>query len=201
MSMHPTRLLPVLGFAALLSATCAWAQIDTEWLYHAAPDADPAQELVPGETFPFLDRGPSADVDDNQPITLYLLTRQNFAGDAEEQVYLRWWDGYMSHWIMGSWVKNIRVSPDDLRFRGCPADGASPVFLDLWRIEIPAWITQPGHNYYAIQAKAWRDGHADMRYLLARPGGDFGGTNPLGQAWSASEDFEGQDWLVNVTGE
>lgn len=204
-----SKLAPLLLLlTASLPLHQALAQINTDWLYHAAPNADPALELVPGESHPFLVRGPSPTIPDAQPITLYLLTRQNFAGDAEEQIYLRWWDGYMAHWIMGSWVKNIRLGDDPNvdpsiapRFHGLPSQDQPPVTLDLWRVDIPAWVTQPGQNYYAIQAKAWHNGHTDMRYLLSRAGGDFSGSNALGQVWSASDDFEGQDWKMNVAGD
>lgn len=182
-------------------ALSASARIATEWIYHAASDVDPATEMVPGEDHPFLVSGGSSTIHDDQAVTIYLLTPQNFAGDMEEQLYIRWWDGYMAHWVMGVWVKNIDVGGAAAAFRGEPAEDAAPVMLDLWRAEIPAWVTQPGINYYAIQLKGYLNGQIEVRYLLRESGGDFCGANALGQVWSVSEDFEGQDWRITITGE
>ena len=104
----------------------------------------------------------------------------------------------MAHWVMGTWVKNIRLSPS-LQLRGKPAAGEGEVMLDLWRVDVPSWITQPGENFYAIQLKGCRGDVSEERYLLRRAGGDFSRTNPLGQAWSSSEEFDGQDWSVVIT--
>ena len=104
----------------------------------------------------------------------------------------------MSHWIMGTWVKNIELDAArrETRLHDQPAEGTATV--DLWKIDIPAWITQPGENFYAIQLKGYADGASEERYLLRKPGGDFSRTNNLGQIWSASEEFDGQDWMINI---
>jgi hypothetical protein len=127
-----------------------------------------------------------------------LLTGADFAGELDEQVFVRWWDGTMSHWIMGSWVKHVTLdaSRPETAFHGQPTEGT--VTLDLWKIEIPPLVTQPGENFYAIQIKGYSQDSADERYLLSRPGGDFSRTNRLGQIWSSSEEFDGQDWMVNI---
>ena len=116
----------------------------------------------------------------------------------DEQIYVRWWDGTMSHWVMGTWVKNVILdaAQSDARFHDLPTEGIAP--LDLWKIEIPPWITQPGENFYAIQLKGFAQNTSDERYLLSKPGGDFSRTNNFGQVWSASEEFDGQDWVIHV---
>ena len=181
----------------LLSASAVRADIQTEWAYHAVGSGNRISEQVPGESQPFLANG-TDQVNDGESITLFILTAQNFAGDMDEQIYVRWWDGTMSHWIMGSWVKNVALDAarPEAQFRGLPTEGT--VGLDLWKVEIPAWITQPGENFYAIQLKGFAHDAAEEIYLLSKPGGDFTQTNNLGQVWSASEEFGGQDWMVNI---
>lgn len=177
--------------AALLLARPAVAQfdapdIDTSALLHAIPGADPAAQNVPGESFPFLQLPPAGS---DAPAIVHLITPTDFAGPLDEQVYVRWWDGHSAHWVMGCWVKNVQgaaVSPL------LPPDER----LDLWRVEIPASARQDGPQYYAIQVKGVDGSRSVERYLLARPGGDFTRTNALGQIWSSSEEFEGQDWPV-----
>ena len=165
-----------------------------DWAYHAAEGVEAAAEKVPGEEFCFLANGRSA-IPQNEPVTLYVMTDRGFAGDFDEQVFVRWWDGYMAHWVMGTWVKNIRLSPS-MQVRGRPEEGEK--LVDLWRVDIPAWITQPGDNFYAIQLKGCNAGYCEERYLLRRGEGDFSRRNPLGQAWSSSEEFDGQDWRVKI---
>ena len=181
----------------LLSAPMARADIQTEWAYHAVGSGSRISEQVPGEAHHFLSNG-TDQVNDGDTITLYVLTAHDFAGAMDEQIYVRWWDGTMSHWIMGSWVKNVALDAvlPESQFRGLPAEGT--VGLDLWKVEIPAWITQPGENFYAIQLKGFADDTSEERYLLSKPGGDFTQTNNFGQVWSASEEFGGQDWMVNI---
>lgn len=188
---------PVFLLFALLAAQPALAELQTDWAYHAIGSDSRLTELVPGENFKFLANG-TDQVGDTETVTLYVLTAHDFAGDMEEQIFVRWWDGTMSHWIMGSWVKNLTLdaSRPDNRFHGLPMEGT--VSLDLWKIEIPAEITQPGENFYAIQLKGYAPGTSEERYLLSKPGGDFSQTNNLGQAWSASEEFDGQDWKINI---
>ena len=180
-----------------LLAVAARADLQTDWAYHAIGSGDRATERVPGESFTFLGNG-TDQVPDNDTVALHVLTARNFAGDMDEQIYVRWWDGYMSHWIMGIWVKKIPLDAarPESTFRGAPDKGTAEI--DLWKIDVPAWITQPGENFYAIQLKACAPDTAEERYLLSRPGGDFSQTNNLGQIWSASEEFDGQDWKVNI---
>ena len=97
----------------------------------------------------------------------------------------------MAHWIMGYWVRNL---PSEV-FSGAVPAGSR---VDLWRVEIPDYVWQSGPQFYAIQVKGYQDGASIDRYLLARSGGDFTHTNALGQIWSASEEFEGQDWAVTL---
>ena len=181
---------------AILAVSTAGAEIQTDWAYHAIGGAGRMTEQIPGETFTFLANG-SDQIADGDTVTLYVLTAGDFAGAMDEQIYVRWWDGYMSHWIMGVWVKKIALDAarPESTFRGAPDKGTAEI--DLWKIEIPSWITQPGENFYAIQLKACTADTAEERYLLSRPGGDFSQTNNLGQIWSASEEFDGQDWKVN----
>ncbi len=185
---------------ALLSWAAAGAvsaqEIRTAWAYHAAEGTAPAAETVPGEDFAFLANG-QGPIPQDKPVTLYVVTDHQFAGDLDEQIFVRWWDGYMAHWVMGSWVKNIHLSPS-LQLRGLPAGGPGSTMVDLWRVDIPSWITQPGENFYAIQLKGCRGDLSEERYLLRRAGGDFSRVNALGQAWSSSEEFDGQDWSVVI---
>jgi hypothetical protein len=181
----------------LLCATIAWADIDADWAFHAAGDGTQMPLNVPGEDFRFRPDA-SAPVPDGETVTLYVLTARNFAGDMDEQIYVRWWDGTMSHWVMGGWVKNVVLDAahPELQIQGQPSEGS--VELDLWKIEIPPWVTQPGDNYYAIQLKGYADGASEERYLLSTAGGDFSQVNNLGQVWSASEEFDGQDWKLII---
>lgn len=193
MKIAPAALVLAVAFAA-----AAQGDMCTDWAYHAAGPSGQATEKVPGENFAFLANG-SAQVDDGDTVTMYVLTARDFAGEMDEQIFVRWWDGAMSHWIMGAWVKSVVLdaSKPETQFHGQPAEGT--VALDLWKIDVPPWITQPGDNYYAIQIKGYAAGTSEERYLLSRSGGDFSQINNLGQVWSASEEFDGQDWHVAVT--
>lgn len=187
---------PLLRAAAILAAAFAIAasaqDIRMDWTYHAAEGLSPAAIPSPFPGDPFL----VAPARPDAPAIVHVLTPRDFAGPLREQVCVRWWDGRMAHWITGNWVKN--VTRDDCA--GAPfADQLPPdTQFDLWRVEIPTWILQPGDNYYAIQLKATGAGDPVERYLLARGGGDFSRTNALGQVWSSSEEFDGQDWPVSV---
>lgn len=180
-----------LFLAAAVAASAA--DIRTDWLYHAAPGVDPASSPVPGTSSTFLTL-PSRPSD---PALVFVLTPTQFAGDANERVSVRWWDGRMAHRVPGTWIRNL--SPADLP-PGAPYSAPLPpdAVLDLWRVEVPSWILQPGEHFYAVHLQASdADGTAD-RFLLATGGGDFSRTNALGQVWSASEEFDGQDWPVLV---
>ena len=175
----------------------AMAEIQTDWAYHSIGDGGRFLETIPGQSGAFVEGG-SDQADNDQTIRLFLLTAQQFAGDMDEQDFVRWWDGTMAHWVQGQWVENITLKsdPSGPRFHDLPL--LDSVTVDLWRIEIPPWITQPGENFYAIQLKAFSPESTFERYLLSRSGGDFTRTNNLGQIWSASEEFDGQDWKINV---
>lgn len=180
-----------------LAALTAAAELQTDWAYHAVSDRSRLTELVPGQDFTFLANG-TDQINAADTVTLYVLTARDFAGDMDEQIYVRWWDGTMSHWIMGTWCQNLTLdaSRPETCLRGLPPEGT--VTLDLWKVEIPPWITQPGDNFYAIQLKGYSSVGSEERYLLSRPGGDFSHMNNLGQVWSASEEFDGQDWIIQV---
>ena len=181
----------------VFTAGSAPADIQTDWAYHSCGDAERLATTVPGENFTFL-ANRTDQIADDANITLYLLTASDFAGPMDEQVYVRWWDGAMAHWIMGTWVKNIVLdaNPAGLQFKGMPTQGT--VVLDLWKVEIPDAITKPGENFYTIQLKGLAEDGSEERYLLSKPGGDFAHPNNLGQIWSSSEEFDGQDWKVNI---
>jgi hypothetical protein len=182
---------------ALSAAQPSLADIQTDWAYHAIGSGNRMSERVPGEDFNFLANG-SDQVGDAETVTLYLLAAHEFAGDMDEQIYVRWWDGTMSHWIIGSWIKDITLdaSRPETCFHGLPAEGT--MVLGLWKVEIPPEVTQPGENFYAIQMKGYSKDATEERYLLRVSGGDFSQSNNFGQIWSASEEFDGQDWKVNV---
>ncbi len=186
-----------LCFLAACLAQSALADIQTDWAYHAIGNESSATERVPGEDTLFLANG-TGPIVDGDAIILFVLTAHDFAEDMDEQVFVRWWDGSTSHWIMGTWVKTLQLdsSRPDARFRGLPAEGTAT--LDLWKIEIPAGITQPGENFYAIQLKGCTKDNSEDRYLLNKRSGDFSHTNNFGQVWSASEEFDGQDWIINI---
>jgi len=182
---------------ALLLPAGGFADFRTDWAYHSSTPGSRETERVPGESFTFLGNG-TETVTDSDPVTLYLLTDQDFAEEMKEQVFVRWWNGSRAHWIQGRWIKNITLDASDPEtcFHGLPREGTRS--LDLWKVRIPASLTQPGDNYYAIQLKGTRDGISEERYLLRKLAGDFSQTNPLGQIWSASEEFDGQDWKIEV---
>lgn len=181
----------------LLAVRPGLADIQTDWAYHAVGSESRTTEQVPGEAFTFLANG-TDQVPDNDTVTIYLLTTNNFAGAMDEQLFVRWWDGARSHWVMGARVKPVHLDaarPDGI-FRGLPTEGT--VLLDLWKVEIPPEITQPGDNFYAIQLKGYLPDSSEDCYLLRQAGGDFSRTNNFGQIWSASEEFDGQDWKVEI---
>ena len=192
MSRYAKCLLSVLSLAVLILPASA-QNLRTGWAYHAAEGLEPAEIPAPAVGQPFLVSSGRPDT----PVVIWVLTNHDFAGPLKEQVYVRWWDGRMAHWVAGAWSRN--VSKGD-----CPMDApwADPLpddrMFDLWRVEIPSWIPQPGENFYAIQLKAVGASEPLERYLLARGGGDFSRTNDLGQVWSSSEEFDGQDWRVVI---
>lgn len=185
----------------VMALAAGWAEdVVVDWAYHDDADGieDRLTEMIPGEGYAFVGNG-SLKIPDGDTVYLYVLTANNFAGDKEEQLFVRWWDGEKAHWIMGQWMKNVYLGTGDEAsvFHGQPQN--APVMLDLWKFEVPADLTRPGQNYYAFQLKGWRDGEPVEKYLVRETAGDFSGINNLGQAWSASEDFSGRDWIVEIT--
>jgi len=184
---------------ALLPAV-AEAQLNMDWAYHAAADSPEARitERVPGEEATFLANG-RLEIADGEEVVIHVLTAHQFAGDGEEQVWLRWWNGE-ERWFQGHWQKNV-ILGDSARaagqFRGLPASGE--VVLDLWEIRIDAGTTRPGENYYVIQLKGVGGQGEIVHYLLREGSGEFGGMNQLGQAWTVSPDYTGRDWKVVIT--
>ena len=181
------------GLAVSWGTGAAGIEVATDWAYHGAGDAGRFSQ-VPGTGETWL-AGGSERVGDGEDVVLWVMTDHDFGGEAEEQVFVRWWDGYMAHWIMGVWEKNLRVGRRAFR----KESGGEEVVTDLWKIVVPAWVTQPGENFYAIQLKASK-GEEDWeaKYLLREESGDFSRKNGLGQVYSSSEEFDGADWRVVV---
>lgn len=183
----------------------AWAataaEIKTDWAYHGRADGalSPAKENIPGQGYAFIGNANTV-IPDAEPVTLYVLTDQNFAGDADEQVLVRWWNGKEEKWLMGKWEKNITLGQGEGAvepFHGQPETGATT--LDLWSVEVPAELTLPGENYYVIQLKGWQKDAEPAEVLLLRDAsGEFTVVNKLGQAWTASKNYAGQDWKVTI---
>lgn len=188
----------VLGVVALACASTVFAGLNTDWAYHDDNDGtdDRATEYVPAKDMPFIGNG-KVSVPNDQVVTLYVLTANQFAGDLEEQVFVRWWNGEQEHWIMGSWVDNVYLGTGETdagRFHGLPMD--APVMLDLWKFEIGADITKPGENFYVIQLKGWSEGGTQEVYLL-RDASDESSNNNVGQA-NTSGSYFGHDWSVKI---
>jgi len=193
--------LPLLSACLLLFAVAASAVApETARAFHAISGQAPDAIGVPGTDRHFFEPADSGmTVRNGDPVTIFIVTDRGFASGAEEQIYLRWWDGYVTHWVMGFWVKNLTVGETAAAlppFRALRDDPGR--LLDVWQVEIPSWMTQPGDNYYAIQLKAYSGGGSESRFLLARAAGDFSSTNLVGQVFSASEEIESQDWKVTV---
>lgn len=185
-------------FCLLACGSMVYAGLNTDWAYHDDNDGedDRTTEYVPGKDFSFLGNG-STTIKNNEPVVLYILTANRFAGEADSQVLVRWWNGEAEHWIMGSWVDNVYLGTGDAdagRFHGLPMD--APVMLDIWKIEISPDITRPGDNFYAIQLKGWSEGSEEIAYLL-RDASDDSWNNNLRQALSNSG-FFGHDWVVKI---
>jgi hypothetical protein len=184
----------------ILAAQAFAADLNVDWAYHDDADGrdDRAIEKVPDQTFCFLGNG-STNIADADTVTLYVLTANQFAGDADEQVFVRWWNGSEENWIMGGWVTNLNLGTGDNTvgpFHNQP-EGWS-VMVDLWKIEISPDTTRPGPNYYVIQLKGWKDNAATEYYLLRDSSGEQGRENNINQAWSEAPEYSGHDWSVNI---
>jgi hypothetical protein len=170
----------------------------TDWAYHDDNDGtdDRAGEGVPGQSFSFLGNG-GIEIPDGDAVTLYVLTVNQFAGEADEQVFVRWWNGTEEKWIMGGWATNVVLGSgenDAGRFHGLPND--APVMLDVWKLEIPADVTMPGENFYVIQLKGFTEAGSTEKYLL-RDSADGAANNNLNQ--SVGTNFFSHDWSVTIT--
>lgn len=193
------RLLLVSALLFLFAATVSAVAPETGSAFHSLPDRTPDAISVPGSDRHFFEPANSGMVVHNgDSVTIFLVTDRGFARGAEEQIYLRWWDGYVTHWVMGFWVRNVTAGDVAAVLPSFEGTAAPDTLLDIWQVEIPSWMTQPGDNYYAIQLKAYANGGAESRYLLARAAGDFSATNRVGQVFSASEEIQEQDWKVTV---
>jgi hypothetical protein len=180
----------------------AQAEVNVEWAYHDDADEldDRASELVPGETFAFL-ANESTSISTDSAIELYVLTANQFAGDGEEKVWLRWWNGEEEHWLEAGWVKNVDLGDSSEAvgtFHGVPEEGV--VRADLWKFDIPSDLTRPGDNFYVIQLKQQTEDGSVEYYLIRKPDVDVNGVNNLDQAWTATaENYFGRDWKVTIT--
>lgn len=193
-----SRLLHLCGVGMFAGALAAGA-IELDWAYHAQAGQDNrVTENVPGQTLTFLGNG-STEISNDEPVILYVLTLNQFAGDADEQVFVRWWNGKQEHWVMASWAANVLLGSEGEgagRFHDKPDWGT--VMLDLWKIEIDPKITRPGDNYYVIQLKAFSERGTSEFYLMRDAGTASAQVNNLGQAWTAEPEYIGHDWSVRV---
>ncbi|MBQ7252673.1 MAG: hypothetical protein IJS32_08750 [Kiritimatiellae bacterium] len=193
------RLLLVPALFLLSAATAPAVAPETARAFHSLPDRTPDSLSVPGMDRHFFEpAGTGMTVHTGEAVTLFILTDRGFARGAEEQIYVRWWDGYVTHWVMGFWVRNVTAGEAAAVLPSYEGVADPAELLDVWQVEIPSWMTQPGDNYYAIQLKAYAPGGAEARYILARAAGDFTATNRVGQIFSASEEIQEQDWKVTV---
>ena len=178
-------------------ATATPGAVDTDWAYHDGADGqdDRTTEKVAGESFSFVDP-PTVQVPSGNSVALYVLTANQFAGEAEEEVWVRLWNGSEIHWVKGSWVKNILLGEGTGmvgKFHDQPDEGTRMV--DLWKVVLAAEAILPGDNHYLVQLKSGDR----ASYLLREPDVEMGGRNNLGQAWSNDEAaFFGRDWKLEV---
>ena len=191
----------VLVLTGLLALGRAYgAELNMDWAYHDDNDGvdDRASEGVPGQAYTFLGNG-KLEIPDADPVTIYVLTANQFAGDADEQVMLRWWNGKEEKWISGGWVTNVFLGSgenDAGRFHGLPNDGS--VMADIWKVEVSPDITLPGTNYYVIQLKGVAEGQPPMEAYLLRDAGKESKDNNVKQSWTSGSYFE-HDWSVTIT--
>ena len=187
------------GFSLLCASICG-AELNMDWAYHNAAGSDRTQEFVPGQGVSFIENS-KVSIPDADPVFLYVTTANQFAGDADEQIFVRWWNGKEEKWIMGSWVTNVWLGSgenDAGRFHGQPMDQS--VMLDVWKFEIGADVTLPGENFYVMQLKGWTEGGEAAQAYLIKDAGTDSKVNNLGQTWTAGDYFQ-HDWSVTIEGE
>ncbi|OQA23660.1 MAG: hypothetical protein BWY59_02552 [Verrucomicrobia bacterium ADurb.Bin345] len=182
----------------LASSVVALGALNTEWAYHDDNDGedDRTTEYVPGKDFAFLGNG-NTTIKTTEPVVLYVLTANRFSGEADAQVFVRWWNGQEEHWVMGTWVDNLYLGSGETdagRLHGQPE--GDTVMLDVWKIEISPEMTRPGENFYAIQIKGWSEAGEEVAYLL-RDSSEDSWNNNVKQALSNSG-FFGHDWSVKI---
>ncbi len=192
-----SAVLPIAVF--LVGASLCGAELNMDWAYHNVATSDRTQEFVPGQGFSFLGNA-KVSIPDADAVTLYITTANQFAGDAEEQVFVRWWNGKEEKWIMGNWVTNVWLGSgesDAGRFHGQPMDQS--VMLDVWKFEVGADVTLPGENFYVFQLKGWTEGSEPAQAYLLKDAGADSKPNNLGQIWTAGDYFK-HDWSVTIEG-
>ncbi|MFH0953833.1 MAG: hypothetical protein V1873_05855 [Verrucomicrobiota bacterium] len=194
------KFLP-LAVGLLLCGRAYGADLNMDWAYHDDNDGvdDRATENVPGQGVMFLGNA-KLEIPDAEPVTLYVLTVNQFAGEAEEQVLVRWWNGTEEKWIMGGWLTNVWLGAgenDSGRFHGLPNDQS--VMLDVWKVDVGSEVTMPGTNYYVIQLKGWAQDAAKESYLTRDSMGENGKVNNVNQSWTPAADYFNHDWSVTIT--
>lgn len=195
--MHRNAILRRMGLVLIIASVCR-AELNMDWAYHNGTAADRAKEFVPGQGFTFLGNAKDS-IPDSEPVVIYVTTANQFAGDADEQIYLRWWNGKKEEWFMGTWVTNIHLGSgetDSGRFHGQPVDKSA--MLDVWKFEIGADVTLPGDNFYVIQLKGWKEGVGPTQSYLLKDASTNSVVNNLGQIWTLGEYF-GHDWSITIT--
>lgn len=183
----------------LLAGVLSAHAMELDWSFHSASGEDNrATQFVPGQAFTFLGNG-KTEIPDDEGITIYVMTANQFAGDADEQVFVRWWNGDREHWLIAEWFANavLDVSGENAGlFRGKPEFGS--VMVDIWKVYIPPEYTRRGDNYYVIQLKAWSPLGAIESYLLRDTGAEGAKVNNLGQAWIDHADYHDHDWKIVI---
>ena len=193
------RALALTAACFLFSVSLCGAELNMDWAYHNVAGSDRAQEFVPGHGFSFLGNS-KVIIPDGEPVTLYVTTANQFAGDADEQVFVRWWNGSEEKWISGTWATNVWLGSgenDAGRFHGLPMDQS--VMLDVWKFEIGADVTLPGENFYVIQLKGWKEGSEPAQAYLLKDSGTDSQVNNIGQIWTSGDYFQ-HDWSVTIEG-
>ncbi|MBA3470746.1 MAG: lamin tail domain-containing protein [Herpetosiphonaceae bacterium] len=127
-------------------------------LYHSATSSNPLTELVPGETFAFLE-GTGGVIDSSTAPQISMLTDYLDASSAS----IRYWDGSQENIVAMTRVKSLTAA-----FRDQPSRT-----YDLWRATLPAYPNGTTIYYRVIV----QDGSATA--VLKTANGQY--VNPLGQ--------------------
>lgn len=180
----------------LLLTAGAQAFIYTDWAYHN--DGREMAELIPGRS-DFFRPEQNKTVSKEQPVQLFLLTPYDYAGEKEEKIRLRWWNGEKEHWLDAEWVDNVVLSAqaDPVQtFHGQPE--RDDMLLDVWKVTVPASMIHAGSNYYVFQMIGTDPkGLRNEAVILSRlPGDAPGECNILGQYLIRNGSFFGKDWVI-----